>query len=71
MPTSRLATLLSDWHLLLQGWAADGRLSAAAQEVLLLGGEPEQLTALTDQWAAGDFSGLPPIELLPASKGPH
>lgn len=70
MPTSRLATLLPDWHLLLQGWAADGRLSAAAQEALLLSGEPEQLTELVSQWAAGDFSALPPITLLPASSMP-
>jgi hypothetical protein len=70
MPTSRLATLLPDWHLLLQGWAADGRLSAAAQEALLLGGEPDRLTELVSQWAGGDFSALPSITLLAASSMP-
>jgi hypothetical protein len=70
MVSNRLATLLPDWHLLLQGWATDGRLSAAAQEALLLDGVPALLTELVGQWAAGDFSALPPIELLPASSMP-
>ncbi|QVL52271.1 MAG: hypothetical protein KFB97_12615 [Cyanobium sp. M30B3] len=70
MATDRLATLLPDWHLLLQRWAADGRLSAAAQEALLLDGEPELLSELTAQWTVKDFSGLPPIILLPASSMP-
>jgi hypothetical protein len=71
MATEKLATLLPDWHLLLQGWEADGRLSAAAQEALLLEQEPALLTELTAQWTAGDFSGLPPIVLLPASSMPE
>jgi hypothetical protein len=65
-----LQALLPTWYQLLQQWSLDGRLSAAAQEALLLSGESEPLTALTDQWAAGDFSGLPPIVLLPASSMP-
>jgi hypothetical protein len=65
-----LQALLPTWYQLLQQWSLDGRLSAAAQEALLLSGEPEQLTALTEQWAEGDFSGLPPIVLLPASSMP-
>lgn len=60
MTTSTLSNLVNDWHLLLQGWAADGRLSAAAQEALLLEGEPELLTELVTQWSAGNFSALPP-----------
>ncbi len=65
-----LQALLPTWYQLLQQWSLDGRLSAAAQEALLLSGESEPLTALSDQWAAGDFSGLPPIVLLPASSMP-
>jgi hypothetical protein len=53
--------------LMLTSWAADGSLGAAAQEALGLDGEPAQLTALISQWAAGDFSGLPPIEVVQAS----
>ena len=51
----------------LTSWAADGSLGAAAREALALDGEPAQLTALISQWAAGDFSGLPPIEVVQAS----
>ena len=59
-----LGALLPEWHLLLQGWSADGRLTAAAKEALLLSGEPQALTDLTTQWSARDFSGLSPIVLL-------
>jgi hypothetical protein len=60
-------TLLQDWRLMLTNWAADGSLGAAAREALRLDGEPAQLTALISQWAAGDFSGLPSIEVVQAS----
>ncbi|MCP9914491.1 hypothetical protein KBZ07_14010, partial [Cyanobium sp. BA20m-14] len=59
-----LASLLPEWYALLQGWAADGSLVAAAQEALLLNGTPEALEELTAQWAKDDFSALPPIVLL-------
>ena len=55
MATNTLATLVPDRHLLLLGWSAEGRLSATAQEALLLVGEHEPLKELVDQWAAGDF----------------
>jgi len=63
----RLPTLLQNWRLMLTSWAADGSLGAAAREALRLDGEPVQLTALISQWAAGDFSGLPPIEVVEGS----
>ncbi len=59
-----LASLLPEWHKLLQGWAADGSLVAAAQEALLLQEEPQTLRDLVSQWSAGDFRGIPPIALL-------
>jgi len=62
--TNPLGALLPEWHLLLKEWSASGRLTSAAQEALLLNGEPQALTDLTTQWSAGDFSGLPPIVLL-------
>ncbi|MCT0216791.1 cadherin repeat domain-containing protein [Synechococcus sp. CS-1330] len=62
--TNLLGALLPEWHLLLQGWSANGRLTAAAKEALLLNGEPGALTDLTSQWSAGVFSALPPIVLL-------
>ncbi|MCP9879864.1 hypothetical protein KBY74_08310, partial [Cyanobium sp. A1C-AMD] len=65
--TNLLGPLLPEWHLLLQSWSASGRLTAAAREALLLSGEPKALTDLTDQWAAGEFGGLPPIVLLSAA----
>ena len=65
--TNLLGALLPEWHLLLQGWSADGRLTAAAQEALILNGEPQALTDLTTQWSAGEFGGLPPIVLLSAA----
>lgn len=64
LANDRLASLLPEWHLLLKGWSADGRLTAAAHEALLLDGEPKALTDLTKQWAASVFSALPPIVLL-------
>jgi hypothetical protein len=62
--TSLLDALVPEWHMLLRGWSADGRLTAAAQEALLLNGEPQALSDLTNQWAAGEFGTLPPIVLL-------
>ena len=59
-----LTSLLPEWHKLLQGWSADGSLVAAAQEALTLEGEPTVLRDLVTRWAAGDFTGLPPIALL-------
>ena len=59
-----LAALLPDWQRHLQAWSASGALTAAAQEALLLSGEPQALTDLVTQWSAGDFSGIPPIVLL-------
>ena len=62
-----LASLLPQWQQLLQGWSADGSLVAAAQEALLLDGEPQALTDLETQWSSGDFRGIPPIVLLSSS----
>jgi len=63
-PSDLLTALLSEWQLLLQEWSSSGRLTAAAQEALLLTGEPQALTDLVFQWSAGDFSQIPPIVLL-------
>lgn len=63
-PQDLLASRLPQWHLLLQEWSASGRLTAAAQEALLLNGEPQALTDLTNQWSAGDFQAVPEIVLL-------
>ena len=59
-----LASLLPQWHSLLQDWSSSGRLTAAAQEALLLNEEPQALKDLVAQWSSGDFSSLPPIVLL-------
>jgi hypothetical protein len=59
-----LTSLLPQWHLLLQGWALDGSLATAAQEALLLNGEPPALQDLITHWGSGDFRSLPPIVLL-------
>ena len=56
--TNLLGALLPECHLLLQEWSASGRLSAAAQEALLLVGEHEPLKELVDQWAAGEFRNI-------------
>ena len=70
MPISLLDTLLGDWKKLLTDWAGSGTLARAASEALLLKAEPEPLKKLVGQWSHGDFSGLPPIVLLPASSMP-
>lgn len=44
-----LASLLPEWYALLQGWAADGSLVAAAKEALLLEEAPEALEELAAQ----------------------
>ena len=62
-----LASLLPQWHSLLQEWSSSGRLTSAAQEALLLKGEPQALKDLVKQWSAGDFRSLPPILLLSSS----
>jgi hypothetical protein len=59
-----IASLLPAWHLLLKGWSADGRLSAASQEALLLPSDAPPLADLVKQWSAGEFGGLPPVLLL-------
>ena len=69
-----LPSLLQAWQPRLLGWAADRSLTAAAREALRLAGEPRELTALISQWAAGDFSALPPIvvpggSVLPGAAG--
>ena len=69
-PNELLTALLADWQLLLQGWASSGRLTAAAQEALLLNGVPQALKELVAQWSAGVFTGIPPIVLMPASAMP-
>ena len=65
-----LLTLHQDWKLKLSEWAADGSLGAAAEAAFRLEGRPAELAVLVSQWAAGDFSALPPIVLLPASSMP-
>jgi|GEM_PF-6816280 len=65
-----LGTLVGDWKKLLTDWGESGALARAAREALMLEGEPEPLKRLVNQWREGDFSGLPPIVLLPASSMP-
>ena len=62
-----LVDFLPLWYDQLQQWSLNGRLSAAAQEALLLDGEPQPLKDLVSQWSAGEFGGLPPIVLLSAA----
>ena len=64
-----LTSLLPEWHKLLQGWSADGSLVAAAQEALMLSGEPQTLRDLVTRLAAGDFTGLPRCAILPQLAG--
>ena len=70
MAISLLDNLLGDWKKLLTDWAGSGTLTRAASEALLLKAEPALLKKLVAQWSHGDFSGLPPIVLLPASSMP-
>ena len=70
LPT-KLETVLPLWQEQLQAWAADGSLASAARHALELEGEKPFLDELVAQWAAGDFSALPPIVLLPASSMPR
>ena len=61
-----LASILPAWHGLLRDWSASGRLTRAAEEALVLNGDPVPLQTLVQRWAAADFSDLPPIVLLSA-----
>jgi hypothetical protein len=63
-PQDLFTSLLPQWHALLQDWSSSGRLTSAAQEALLLDGEPQALKDLVSQWSSGDFSSIPPIVLL-------
>lgn len=62
--------LETEWRAQLSQWATSGLLEAAALEALNLRSRPSALQELIAQWAKGDFSGLPPIELLSASAIP-
>ncbi len=70
MSSSSLLTLLEIWQAQLKDWAAGGSISKAARSALALEGNQPLLQELESAFAAGDFSGLPPIELLPASSMP-
>jgi hypothetical protein len=73
MPVAKsvsLETLLGDWKKLLSNWVNSGALTSAASEALQLKAEPGPLKTLVSQWSHGDFSGLPPIVLLPGSSMP-
>ncbi|QPN66536.1 C-type lectin domain-containing protein [Synechococcus sp. CBW1006] len=62
--TELLTDLLPEWHEMLVAWASDGRLTAAAQEALLVPGDAQEFTKLVSQWSAADFHSLPSIGLL-------
>jgi hypothetical protein len=67
MTTHTLDPLLQVWRQLVSLWSQSGALSHAAQEALLLRGEPEQLQQLAQRWSVGAFQDLPSVILLPAS----
>ena len=50
-----LQALLPDWQRQLQIWATDGRLTAAAQEALLLQEEPRALRHLAKRQVGSIF----------------
>ena len=62
--TALTQDLLLAWKKSLQTWAAEGSINRAARDALALQGKQQQLDRLISQWSKGDFSGLPPIELL-------
>ena len=68
--TDNFYALESEWRSQLSQWATSGLLEAAALEALNLRSRPSALEELIAQWGKGDFSGLPPIEQLPASSMP-
>lgn len=70
MSSSSLLTLLEIWQTQLKAWAAEGAISQAAKSALALEGNQPLLQELESALAKGDFSGLPAVELLPASSMP-
>ena len=62
-----LSTLLGQWHERLTEWAYSGRLTSAAQESLLLNGEPKALKELVADLADRNYRKIPEISLLPAT----
>ena len=62
--TYSLEAILSSWRTRLSGWALDGTLESAARHALQLSDERPELTALINHLATGDFSDIPPIEVL-------
>ena len=62
--TALATEILSAWESKIQQWSQDGSLLAAAQEALMLPGEPQALKDLISQWSDGEFGELPPIVLL-------
>ena len=70
MSSSSLLTLLEIWQTQLKAWATEGVISQAAGSALSLEGSQPLLKELESAWAAGDFSALPAVDLLPASSMP-
>ena len=68
--TNNFYALEREWRLQLCQWATSGILEAAALEALNLRSRPAALEELISQWTKGDYSGLPPIELLSANDIP-
>jgi hypothetical protein len=50
---SVLLDILAPWYDQLQEWSLSGRWTAAAQEALLVGGEPQALQELVREWSLG------------------
>jgi hypothetical protein len=68
-PQQRLAALLSRWHGLLDRWAADGSLFAAASDALQLQAQRRTTApARLASWLQSDVSSLPAVCLLSAQQ---
>jgi len=65
-----LQEIVLSWKKSLQIWAAEGSISRAARDALALQGVQAKPDQLVNQWTQGDFSGLPPIELLDGEAKP-
>ena len=65
-----LSNIINAWKVNIRQWSINGEIVKSAKIALSLQNEQIEITQLTREWAKGDFSQLPSVELLPEKSMP-
>ena len=65
-----LSKIINAWKVNIRQWSINGEIVKSAKIALSLQNEQIEITQLTREWAKGDFSQLPSVELLPEKSMP-